>query len=191
MPTNTGPWMRLARAIDALTDRVGRSVSWLAVLMVLVGAYNAIARYLGRFIGLNLSSNAYIEFQWYLFSIIFLLAAGYALKQDAHVRVDVLFGRLSARVQAWINIAGAALLLLPFCIFAIWVALPPVRNSFIIREMSPDPGGLPRWPLKALIPVCFILLALQGIAEIIKEIDRVQAGEPAVPDTRHHPPEGL
>jgi TRAP-type mannitol/chloroaromatic compound transport system permease small subunit len=180
--------LRITGVIDRFTTRLGRSVSWLTLAMVLIGAYNAITRYLGRYIGFNLSSNAYIEAQWYLFSLLFLLCAGYALQQDAHVRVDVLFARFSPRVRSWINILGAALLLIPFCIFLLWVSWPVVMNSWNVREVSPDPGGLPRWPLKAVIPVCFILLMVQGIAELIKEVARLR-GLSAQPEV-HGPVEG-
>jgi TRAP-type mannitol/chloroaromatic compound transport system permease small subunit len=164
--------------IDRITVRLGRIASWLALIMVLIGAYNAITRYLGRFIGVNLSSNAYIEAQWYLFSLLFLLCASYALQQDAHVRVDVLFSRYSPRVRSWVNILGGALLLIPFCIFLLWVSWPVVMNSWDVREVSPDPGGLPRWPLKAVIPICFVLLLVQGISEIIKEVARLRGIAP-------------
>ncbi len=167
-------WLRVAAVIDRFTVKLGHGVSWLALVMVMVGAFNAVARYLGRFIGVNLSSNAYIETQWYLFSLLFLLCAGYALQQNAHVRVDVLFARFSPRVQCWINILGAALLLLPFCVFVLWVSWPVVMNSWAVREVSPDPGGLPRWPLKAVVPICFVLLMIQGISELIKDVDRLR-----------------
>lgn len=169
------PWLRFARAIDRLTGGVGRAVAWLTLAMVLIGAFNAVARYAGRFLGVSLSSNAWIELQWYLFSIIFLLGAAYTLREDAHVRVDVVFARVSGRVQAWINILGTLLLLVPFCVFMLWVSLPAVRNAWRIREGSPDPGGLPRWPLKALVLLCFALLLLQGLAELIKQIERLRA----------------
>lgn len=178
----------MTRVIDAFTVRLGRIVSWLALAMVLIGAYNAITRYLGRYIGVNLSSNAYIEAQWYLFSLLFLLCAGYALQQDSHVRVDVLFARYSPRVRSWVNILGAALLLIPFCIFLLWVSWPVVMNSWTVREVSPDPGGLPRWPLKAVIPICFVLLLLQGISELIKEIGRLR--NLSAPVEVHGPAEG-
>jgi TRAP-type mannitol/chloroaromatic compound transport system permease small subunit len=153
--------------------------------MVLLGAFNAVARYLGRFVGRSLSSNAYLEAQWYLFSLIFLLGAAYALQRDAHVRVDVLFARCSARVRSWINILGTILLLVPFCIFVIWSSLPAVRNSWRIREVSPDPGGLPRYPLKALILVCFGLLLLQAVSELIKEIAKLRSHEAAAYADHH------
>jgi TRAP-type mannitol/chloroaromatic compound transport system permease small subunit len=167
-------WLRLAAGIDRITVAVGRLVSWMAFLMVVLGAGNAVLRYLGRFAGRSLSSNSWLELQWYLFSLIFLLGAAYALQQDSHVRVDVLFARLSARARTWINIVGTLLLLFPFCAFMLWSSLPVVRNSWRIREVSPDPGGLPRYPLKAVILLCFGLLALQGISELIKEIDRLR-----------------
>lgn len=168
-------WMRVAATIDRITAGTGRIVGWLAVVMVVLGAFNAIARYLGRFTGRNLSSNAYLEAQWYLFSLIFLLGAAYALQRDAHVRVDVLFARFSDTVRAWINILGTIFLLIPFCIFVLWSSWPAVRNSWSIREVSPDPGGLPRYPLKAVILLCFLLLLLQAVSELIKEIRKLRA----------------
>ncbi|MEM1271835.1 MAG: TRAP transporter small permease subunit, partial [Bacteroidota bacterium] len=133
-----------------------------------IGAFNAVARYLGRFTGTNLSSNAYIEMQWYLFSIVFLAAGAWALQQDAHVRVDVLFGRLSPKRQALVNLVGTLIFLLPFCVLMIWVSWSYVENSWSIREVSPDPGGLPRYPIKFLIPFAFVLMLLQAISQAIK-----------------------
>jgi TRAP-type mannitol/chloroaromatic compound transport system permease small subunit len=173
----------VARAIDALTGAIGRAVAWLALLMVLVGAFNASARYAGRYLGLHLSSNAWIELQWYLFSIVFLLGAAHALREDAHVRVDVVFGRLSERARALIDIAGTVLLLVPFAAFVLWVSVPVVRASWRVREVSPDPGGLPRYPLKALILVCFALLLLQAVSQLAKHVQRLR--RPAVPLERH------
>ena len=138
---------RVAQAIDRLNGAIGHAVAWLTLVMVLLGAFNAIARYAGRFLGVNLSSNGFIELQWYLFSAVFLLGAAYTLREDAHVRVDVVLTRLSARAQAWVDILGTLLLLIPFCLFSLWVSFPAVRNSWRIREGSPDPGGLARWPL--------------------------------------------
>ena len=158
-----------SRFVDRLTGGLGRFIAWMALLMVLIGAYNAIARYLGRFIGVNLSSNLYLELQWYLFSLIFLLGAGFALKEDAHVRVDVVYGRLSARARAAINVVGSVFMLLPFSIFVLWVSWPSIRNSWAVREASPDPGGLPRYPLKAVIIAAFVLLVAQGVSEFLKD----------------------
>jgi TRAP-type mannitol/chloroaromatic compound transport system permease small subunit len=113
-PADPSPFVRAA---DAVSEYSGRAVRWLVAVMVLVGAFNAVARYLGRGTGVNLSSNAYIELQWYLFSIVFLLGVSYALKHDAHVRVDVLYGRLGPRGRAWIDLLGTVLFLIPFSVF--------------------------------------------------------------------------
>jgi len=164
--------------VDGLNERLGRAVSWLALAMVLVGAYNAVVRYLGRFAGWNLSSNAYIEAQWYMFSALFLLGAGYTLKVDRHVRVDVLYGRLSGRGKAITDLLGGLVFLLPFCFFCLWVSWPSVRNSWAVWEISPDPGGLPRWPIKSLILVAWGLVALQGIAEVLRNLARLDGRLP-------------
>lgn len=165
------PFVRaFVRGVDAFTRVLGRFVSWFVLAMVLIGAYNALVRYLGRFTGANLSSNLYLELQWYLFSLIFLLAAGYALKENAHVRVDVVYGRLRRRARSWIDTVGAVLMLLPFCVFMLWVSWPSVHNSWSIKEVSPDPGGLPRYPLKAVILVCFVLLLAQALAQLAKDV---------------------
>ncbi len=179
------------RVVDRITSRLGRVISWLTLVMILIGAYNAIARYLGRFIGVNLSSNLYLELQWYLFSLIFLLGAGFALKENAHVRVDVLYGRLRRRARARIDLIGSVLMLIPFCIFVLWVSWPSIRNSWLVREGSPDPGGLPRYPLKAVIIVAFVLLLVQGISELVKDLrvlrgpddDAEEADDDAAPGT--------
>ncbi len=163
--------LALSRGIDALNERVGRAVSWLALAMVLFGAWNALARYAGKYIGTDLSSNGFIEAQWYMFSLLFLLGAGYTLKQDAHVRVDVLYGRLGPRGKAWIDVCGTLLLLLPFCIFGVWVSWEWVLNSWTEREVSPDPGGLPRYPLKAMVPLAFTLLGLQGVSMFARRLN--------------------
>lgn len=166
------------RAVDRLSDLAGHAVRWLVGAMVLVGAFNAVARYVSRWTGSNLSSNAYIELQWYLFSIVFLLGASYALRHDAHVRVDVLYGRLSARGRAWIDLLGTVLFLLPFSVFMLAVSWPSVAASWRVREVSPDPGGLPRYPVKALILAAFVLLILQGLAEAAKRVRVIRGAEP-------------
>ncbi len=145
--------LRVAGAIDRGTSAIGRLCSWLALLMVLVGAYNAVVRYLGRWVGSGLSSNAYIEAQWYMFSLLFLLGAAWTLRDESHVRVDVLYGRLSPKKKAWIDLLGVLLFLLPFCAFAIASSWPALEASWAVREGSPDPGGLARYPLKTLLPV--------------------------------------
>ena len=176
------PWLRFARAVDALSTRLGRLTGWLTLLMVLIGAYNAVVRYLGRYFGWNLASNAYIELQWYLFGLVFLLAASWTLHQDRHVRVDVLYGRLAPRARALIDLCGIVLLLIPFCLFALWASWPAVRNSWAVLEGSPDPGGLPRYPIKTMIPVAFALLLLQAVAEGVKRAAFLTGDLPAGDD---------
>ncbi len=163
-------WLLLSRAIDRLNVAIGRLVGWLTLAMVLIGAYNAVVRYLGSSLGRNLSSNAYLELQWYLFSLVFLFGASYTLRQGAHVRVDLLYGRLSERGRAWIDLVGTLVLMLPFTIFTMWASWPSVRNSWAVREVSPDPGGLARYPIKSVILLAFALLALQGISEVIRQV---------------------
>lgn len=157
--------LALSRAIDALSEAVGRLVVWLVLLVALLSAGNAVMRY-----AFNYSSNAYLEAQWYMFSLIFLLGGAYALKHNAHVRIDLLFGRLSRRAQAWIDLLGTLLFLIPMSLGVIYLAWPWFLNSFAAKEVSPDVGGLPRWPIKLMVPVGFALLLLQGLSELIKRI---------------------
>ena len=170
---------RAASAIDRMNDGIGTAVTWLSLLMIGFGAYNAVARYATRFAGVNLSTNALYELQWYLFSIVFLLGAAWGLRHDVHVRGDVLYGRLSTRKKAWIDLLGTVLFLIPFCVMMLWVSWPSVARSFAIREVSPDPGGLPRWPIKALLIVSFVLLLLQGLAQIVRQLDAIRGGAPS------------
>ena len=184
---------RMADAVDRLNDGIGRVVTWLSLFMILFGAYNAVARWATRLVGVNLSTNAFNELQWYAFATIFLMGAAWGLRHDVHVRVDVVYERLGPRTQAWINLLGTALFLLPFCVLMVWVSWPAVSRSFAIREMSPDPGGLPRWPIKGMLLVSFALLFVQGLAVIVRQIDAIRTGVPAEepraapgePDTRH------
>jgi TRAP-type mannitol/chloroaromatic compound transport system permease small subunit len=155
--------LRIAALIDSLNERVGRASYWLVLVAVVVSSGNAIARY-----ALGLSSNAFLEIQWYLFAAIFLLAAGYTHKHNGHVRVDVFYSRFSPRTQAMVDILGGLFFLLPMALFILWLSWPMFSASFAINEGSPDPGGLLRWPIKLMIPLGFALLSLQGIAEIIK-----------------------
>jgi TRAP-type mannitol/chloroaromatic compound transport system permease small subunit len=157
--------LKFAQGIDALNERVGRLVIWLVLLAVLISAGNAVSRY-----GLNLSSNAWLEIQWYLFSLIFLLAAGYTLKHNGHVRIDIVYGRLSRRSQAVIDLAGGLLFLLPMAGLVAWLGWTGFAEAYALGETSPDAGGLVRWPVKLAIPLGFALLALQGVAEIIKRV---------------------
>lgn len=136
--------------------------------MVAIGVWNVIGRYLGRFLGQNLSSNAFIESQWYLFDLVFLLGAAYVLKHDEHVRVDVFYKNWSSKWKALANLVGTLFFLIPFCLMVIYFSWETIVNSWMIGEMSPDPGGLPRYPIKAVIIISFGILIVQGISEAIK-----------------------
>ena len=155
----------LARLIDALTERIGRAAIWLVLAATLISAGNALARYL-----IGESSNAWLEIQWYLFGAMFLLAAGYTLKHNGHVRIDIFYNRLGSRGQAWIDLAGGLLFLLPMALLLAWLSWPMFYEAWQMQEHSPDAGGLLRWPVKLLLPLGFALLALQGVAEAIKRI---------------------
>ncbi len=157
--------LALARWIDAVNERIGRAVIWLVLVATLISASNALSRY-----ALGDSSNAWLEIQWYLFGAIFLLGAGYTLKHNGHVRIDIFYSRLSPRGQAVIDLAGGLLFLLPMACLMLWLAWPMFTESWRTLEHSSDAGGLVRWPVKLMLPLGFVLLALQGVAEIIKRI---------------------
>lgn len=150
----------LSRAIDRLNETVGRGVAWLTTALVLVISFDVAARYL-----FNTSSAGVVELEWHLFSFIFLLGAAYALKHDRHVRVDVFYQNFTARQQAWVNLIGTLLFLLPLCYVALVESWQFTLNAWSMREGSPDPGGLPaRYIVKAAIPLGFLLLTLQALS---------------------------
>jgi len=155
--------LRLSRAIDALNERVGHIVYWLILAAVVVSAGNASVRYV-----FDKSSNGWLELQWYLFSAVFLLASGYTLLHNEHVRIDVINGHLPPRLRAWIDLLGGLFFLLPLALIIMVLSWPLVVESVLRDEVSSDAGGLLRWPVKLLIPAGFLLLALQGVSEIIK-----------------------
>jgi TRAP-type mannitol/chloroaromatic compound transport system permease small subunit len=155
--------LRLSKLIDAMNDRIGRAVYWLILVMVLVSSGNAIVRY-----ALDTSSNGWLEAQWYLFSAVFLLGAGYTLLNNEHVRIDIIVGRLSPRTRAWVDLLGGLFFLLPMALIIMWLSWPVFVESYVRHEVSADAGGLLRWPVKLLIPVGFLCLVLQGLSEISK-----------------------
>jgi len=157
--------LRLSRTIDALNDLIGRSVYWLILVAVLISALNALVRY-----AFDVSSNAWLELQWYLFSAVFLLCAGYTLGRNEHVRIDIIAGRLSRRAQSWIDLLGGLFFLLPMSLIITYLSWPVFIESWTRHEISGDAGGLLRWPVRLLVPVGFFLLSLQGISEVIKRI---------------------
>jgi TRAP-type mannitol/chloroaromatic compound transport system permease small subunit len=158
----------IAHWINRLTLGAGGLAMALVPLLVLVGTWNVLGRYLGRWLGMNLTSNALLEFQWYLFSGIFLLGAAYALYQNGHVRVDVLYNSWSERRRAWVDLLGTLLFLLPFVALLLWVTTPTVIVAWRTAEQSPDPGGLPRYWVKSLPLIGLGLLFLQGMAQVIQ-----------------------
>jgi len=161
--------LSVSRGIDALNERVGKAVIWLVLLMTIISAGNAVMRYT-----INYSSNGLLEIQWYLFAVIFLFSAGYTLMRNEHVRIDVVAGKFSPKGQAWIDIIGTLLFLMPMTVLVLYLSWPIFMNAWNSGEMSSNPGGLIRWPARLMIPVGFSLLVLQGISELIKRIAFLQ-----------------
>lgn len=162
------PLLKLSRRIDRLSGWIGEALSWVALALVALGVINVVGRYLGAQIGMQLSSNALLEAQTQAFDLMFLLGACYLLRRDGHIRIDIIHGRLSPRMQAWIDIVGTVVVLIPFCALLIWLSLDYVGDAWSRLEVSPNPGGLPLYPIKTVIPLAFGLLLLQGVSELIK-----------------------
>ncbi|HEV7319056.1 MAG TPA: TRAP transporter small permease subunit [Ensifer sp.] len=154
-----------SRLIDTITEFIGKSVSWFILAAVLVSAGNAVIRKI-----FNMSSNAWLEAQWYLFGAAFMFAAAYTLSQNEHIRIDVVYGQFSRRVQHWIDLLGHLLFLMPFVLLVLYYLFPYVKMSYVSGEVSSSAGGLIIWPAKAILLVGFLLLAFQGVSEIIKKI---------------------
>ena len=173
--------MRAAALVDGLNERVGKSVYWLVLVAVLVSAGNAIIRKI-----FNMSSNAFLELQWYLFSAVVLLGAGFTLLRNEHVRIDVLAGRLSPRAQAFIDIFGTVFFLLPMTLLMVWLSWPIFIRTYTHGEISTNAGGLLIWPARLLVPIGFALLSLQGLSELVKRIAFV-TGKGPDPIKRHDP----
>jgi TRAP-type mannitol/chloroaromatic compound transport system permease small subunit len=160
-----GGLLTLARGIDRLNEFIGKWVAWLILVSILISAGNAVIRK-----AFNISSNAWLELQWYLFGAAFLLAAAYTLKQNEHIRIDIIYGMFSRRTQHRIDLFGHVFFLMPFVILMIYYFVPYVALSFRSGEVSSSAGGLIIWPAKALLLIGFIQLGIQGISEIIKKI---------------------
>ena len=170
--------LAVSRGIDAVTTLLGRVAWWASLAMVLVGAENVIARYgyglisrtFGEDVAAALSNNVYFELQTLLYNIVFLLGAAYVLRVDGHVRVDIVFSRLRPRAKAWIDVLGIAIFLWPFALLTIYFSQGYVGRSWAVHEMSPNAGGLARYPIKTLIVVAFALLMGEGLAQMIKHV---------------------
>lgn len=160
-----GALLAVSRVIDAVNFRIGKVLSWLILVAVLVSAVNAIIRKL-----FNMSSNSWLELQWVLFGAVFLIVASWTLLANEHIRIDIVNNNFSPRVRNWIDIIGHAFFLLPLTIIMIITSGPFVLKSVLLNEQSSNAGGLPQWPAKALVLIGFVLLFFQGISELIKRI---------------------
>lgn len=159
------PLLAFSRVVDAFNERLSVVANWLVLLSCLISAGNAFSRY-----AFSISSNAWLEIQWYMFAAMVMLGTSYTLKKNEHVRVDIVFSNLSTRKQIGVDIFGSILFLLPAAIIMAYLSWPIFHNSWTENEISANAGGLIRWPVKVLLPVGFALLALQGISELIKRI---------------------
>jgi len=155
--------LALSRVIDAVNEKLGWIADWLVLLSCLISAGNAFSRY-----AFSISSNAWLEIQWYMFGALVLLGASYTLKKNEHVRVDIVYTNLSTRKQILVDIFGGILFMLPATIILAYLSWPVFYNSWAINEVSTNAGGLVRWPIKIFLPIGFALLSLQGLSELIK-----------------------
>lgn len=157
--------LAISRGVDWLNERIGKAMMWLVLAAVVVSATNAVVRY-----AFNVSSNAWLELQWYLFGAVFLLGAAYTLKQNEHIRIDIVSSRLSQNARNWIDVIGHLLFLAPLCVLMLWLGVPFFLRSFASGEVSSSAGGLIVWPAKLLVPLGFALLLAQAFSELIKRI---------------------
>ena len=155
--------MKLSNLIDTLNERVGYLANWAVLLSCLISAGNAMVRY-----AFDISSNAWLEVQWYLFASVVMLGAAYTFKKNEHVRVDILYTMLSDRGKLWLDLIGTVVFLIPVCVVITYMSWPIFTDSWFGDEMSSNAGGLIRWPFKILLPIGFALVTLQGLSEIIK-----------------------
>jgi TRAP-type mannitol/chloroaromatic compound transport system permease small subunit len=163
----------LSRAIDAVTTRIGKWIAWAVLLAVIVSAVNAVIRKV-----FDVSSNSWLELQWVLFGMVFLLCAPWTLRDNEHIRIDIVNSLFSKRTRDWIDVIGHAFFLLPLTIVMIVTSLPFAIRSYDINEQSMNAGGLPQWPAKALVLIGFVFLFFQGISELIKRIAVMQGRIP-------------
>lgn len=159
------PLLALAHAIDRLNNGFGVFAAWMVLAATLVSAVNATVRY-----AVDMSSNAWLELQWYMFAAVVMLGAPVVLRLNEHVRVDVIYGKLAPRARAWVDLLGMILFLMPGAVLVAWMAWPWFVDAYVNNEMSGNAGGLIRWPAKLAMPLGFGLLALQGVSEIIKRV---------------------
>ena len=157
--------LAFSRVVDAINYRLGNLAEWLVLLSCLISAGNAFSRY-----AFGISSNAWLEIQWYMFAAVVLLGASYTLQKNEHVRVDIVYANVSTRRQIGIDIFGFVLFMLPATAIMTYLSWPIFHNSWALGEISSNAGGLVRWPVKIFLPLGFALLTLQGVSELIKRV---------------------
>ncbi|QIM52568.1 TRAP transporter small permease subunit [Hydrogenophaga crocea] len=167
--------LKLSAFIDRINDLIGRAMMWFVLAATLISAGNAIVRKVA-----GTSSNAWLEVQWYLFAAVFMLGGGYAFLRNAHVRIDFLSSKFSARTRNWVDIVGIVVCLVPLCLMLIVEGWPVFARAWVSGEMSSNAGGLIRWPVYLLIPVGFAVLLAQGVSEIIKRAAFLSGAGPDV-----------
>ena len=163
------PFLAISRTIDQLNEKIGYVCNVLILLACLVSAVNAMIRY-----AFSMSSNGWLELQWYMFAIVVMFGASYTFKRNEHVRVEIFYLFLSERGQLWLDLIGTLFFLIPTCLLLAYLSWPFFMQSYSIDEYSPNAGGLLRWPIKFVIPAGFVMLALQGVSEVIKRIGALQ-----------------
>jgi TRAP-type mannitol/chloroaromatic compound transport system permease small subunit len=159
------PLLAVSSAIDLLNEKIGYVCNLLVLLACLVSAANAMIRY-----AFDYSSNGWLELQWYMFAILVMFGASYTFKRNEHVRVEIFYLFLSERGQLWLDMIGTLFFLIPSCLLLAYLSWPFFYQSYSVGEMSGNAGGLIRWPIKFVIPSGFVMLALQGVSEVIKRI---------------------
>jgi TRAP-type mannitol/chloroaromatic compound transport system permease small subunit len=175
------PLLAVSAAIDQINEKIGYVCNFLVLLACLVSAVNAMIRY-----AFNSSSNGWLELQWYMFALIVMFGASYTFRRNEHVRVELLYLYLSERGQLWLDLIGTLFFLIPTCLLLAYLSWPFFMQSYVVNEFSPNAGGLIRWPIKLVIPAGFVLLALQGVSEVIKRAAALK-GEITI-DTKYERP---
>ena len=163
------PLLALSAGIDWLNEKVGNVCNWLVLAACVVSAANAMIRY-----AFGYSSNGWLELQWYMFAILVMFGASYTFKKNEHVRVEILYLMLSERGQLWLDLIGTLCFLIPACLLLSWLSWPFFMQAYAVGELSSNAGGLLRWPIKLVVPVGFVMLALQGVSEVIKRVAALQ-----------------
>lgn len=169
------PLLSLSRLIDGMSNLIGRAMMWFLLATTLISASNAIIRKV-----FNISSNAFLEIQWYLFAAVFMLGSGYAFLKNAHVRIDFISSKFSARGRNIVDVIGIIVFVFPLCYLMVKLSWPVFENAWVSGEMSSNAGGLVRWPVYGVIPLGFVILAIQGVSELIKRVAFLTGNGPDV-----------